>query len=91
VALLVLNLLISCNTDISSTSLKLNEWGDVAVVLVNLGMTKYLILFASVDPIDEKKSLIIQEGVILVGLREVTSLIAFQSSAGLSLLSLIRF
>jgi hypothetical protein len=56
------------------------------------------------DPIDEKKSfmivamergsitgtfsLIIQEGVILVGLREVTSLIVFQSC--LSLLSLIR-
>ena len=36
-------------------------------------------------------SLIIQEGVVLVGLREVTSLIVFQSSAGLSLLSLIRF
>ena len=57
------------------------------MVLVNLGMIKSLILFASVDPIDEKKSfmivamergsftgtfsLIIQEGVVLVGLREV--------------------
>ena len=86
-ALLVLNLLISCNTDISSTSLKLNEWGDVAVVLVNLGMITPLILFASVESIDEKKSfmivamergsftgtssLIIQEGVILIGLRDV--------------------
>ena len=53
-ALLVLNLLSSCNTDISSTSLKLKEWGDVAVVLIDLGLIRSLILFASVDPINEK-------------------------------------
>ena len=53
VALLVLNLLSSCNTHVS-ISLKLKEWGEVTVVTVNLVLIESLILFASVDPMDEK-------------------------------------